>query len=181
MGQNQNAAYAGQIFDSTTQKWVPLCDKVAEIEAAAIPQSGDVVHTLSLHDGRARAASTSDAFNFSTGSKPTALIFLPSLEQLGYLSKDYELKAVAQANIRTNTPPQDASIALFDADGNMVDGSQTSGTLSAAATTDNVIVSAAVAVAGGAGYAVDARMNTAGDPENITLLSSNIILQVVKK
>ena len=181
MANNQSAAYAGQIFDPNTQKWMPLCDKVAALEAAAIPGSQQVVHTLALHDGRVRAANVSDKFTFGPGTEPTALIFLPTLASLGYSSDDYELKAIAQANLRTNTPPRDASIALFDANGNQVDGSQATGSLSAAATTDNVILTSAVSVTGGNGYAIDARLNVAGDPENVVLQSSTLILQVIKK
>ena len=181
MGKNQSAAYAGQIFDTATLKWVPLCDKVAEIEKVAIPSSGDVVHTITLQEGRASAANTTDKFTFGPGSEPANLIFVPSLNSLGFSPDTYELKAIVQANVRTNAPPQDASIALFDSAGNQVDGSQVSGTLSAVANTDNVITSNAVNVSGGLGYAVNARLITAGTTENVVLQSATLIVQVLKK
>ena len=94
-----NTAYHEQIFDESTQKWIPLHDKVSQIEAEVVPDTGDIVSSTMLLMYYHPALSTvpspgTDWFSDNAGIAGLRLIEMPSLASLGFDTHDgYSLRA----------------------------------------------------------------------------------------
>ena len=176
----QSGAYEGiVILEDGTQKG--LAQYVKELNNTIAPSKDAVVNALHINEGSASSAQALDTFLFSGGTPPAKVLFVPTLESLGYASADYKMQAVLIANVRTNNPNAPAQLRLVDAAGEAVSGSTVDATITND-TVDQVVTSAAVDITPGTAYAIDIRLITAdGGTTTVTLQSKNLLVQVVKK
>lgn len=176
----QSGAYESVVsLEDGSQK--TLAEYVKELNNAVVPAKDAVVNALHINEGSASAAQALATFLFSAGSPPAKVLFVPTLESLGYASADYKLQAVLIANVRTNNPDAPAQLRLVDAAGEAVAGSTVDATITND-TADQVVTSPAVDITPGTAYAIDIRLITAdGGTTTVTLQSKNLLVQVVKK
>ena len=175
----QSGAYEGVVtLQDGSQK--TLAEYVKEFNNSVVPAKDAVADALHINEGSASAAQGLATFLFSAGSPPAKVLFVPTLESLGYASADYKMQAILIANVRTNTAPTPAQLRLVDAAGDAVAGSTVDATITST-TVDQVVTSAAVDITPGTAYAIDIRLITAGGGKDVTLQSKNLLVQVVKK
>lgn len=158
-----------------------LSQYVKDFNNAVVPAKDAIVGALHINEGSASAAQALSTFLFSTGSPPAKVLFVPTLESLGYSASTHKLQALFIANVRTNNPNAPAQLRLVSAAGDAVAGSTVDATITSAAV-DQVVISAAVDITPGTAYAIDIRLITAdGGTTTVTLHSKNLLVQVVKK
>ena len=176
----QTGAYEGVVtLADGSQK--TLAEYVKELNNTIVPAKDAVVNALHINEGSASASQALATFLYSGGTPPAKVLFVPTLESLGYASADYKMQAVVIANVRTNNPNAPAELRLVDAAGDAVSGSTVAATITND-TVDQVVTSAAVDITPGTAYAIDIRLITAdGGTTTVTLQSKNLLVQVVKK
>ena len=176
----QTGAYeAVVILADGTQK--ALSEFVMELNNSVAPAKDAIVNALHINEGSASASQALATFLYSGGTPPAKVLFVPTLESLGYDPAGYKMQAIMIANVRTNNPNAPAELRLVDAAGDSVSGSTVAATITND-TVDQVVTSAAVDITPGTAYAIDIRLITAdGGTHTVTLQSKNLLVQVVKK
>ena len=176
----QTGAYeAVVILEDGTQK--ALSEFVMELNNSVAPAKDAIVNALHINEGSASASQALATFLYSGGTPPAKVLFVPTLESLGYDPAGYKMQAIVIANVRTNNPNAPAELRLVDAAGDAVSGSTVAATITND-TVDQVVTSAAVDITPGTAYAIDIRLITAdGGTHTVTLQSKNLLVQVVKK
>ena len=176
----QTGAYeAVVILADGTQK--ALSEYVKELNNSVAPAKDAIVNALHINEGSASASQALATFLYSGGTPPAKVLFVPTLESLGYDPAGYKMQAIMIANVRTNNPNAPAELRLVDAAGDSVSGSTVAATITND-TVDQVVTSAAVDITPGTAYAIDIRLITAdGGTHTVTLQSKNLLVQVVKK
>lgn len=119
---------------------------------------------------------SSDEFLYGPTSPPERLLFVPSLEDLGYSAATHKLQAVIFGNFRQNSDPGNVEFRLVNAAGAGVPGSTATGLVTEDGQ-DEVLKSAAFDILPEAGYQVDFK---SVDGENIDLYSRLLFIRVVK-
>ena len=108
------------------------------------------------------------------------MLFVPTLEALGYDPASHKLQAIMIANVRTKNPDAAVQLRVVNAAGEAVSGSTVDATITND-TTDQVVTSQAFDITPGQAYAIDVRLITAdGGTTDVTLQSKNLLVQVIK-
>lgn len=149
-----------------------------EMNDEIVPAEDAVVGSFYVSEPSASSAVSSDSFAYNAGNPPSRVLYVPSLEELGYSPDDYKLDAIMIANVRASAPPEGAQLRLVDADGEAVAGSTTDATATND-TTDQVVLSEAFDITPGKGYTIDIRKTAAG-VSTVTLQSKNLLVRIVK-
>lgn len=169
------------IVQLTDGKKQGLVDYVKSLAGETVGNVGDVVDAIHISDSVASSAVTAATFAFSKASPPAKVLHFPTLEELGFDSADYEMKALLIANCRTNNPDKDVQLRVVNSAGEEVTGSVQDATLNND-TADQIVKTATpFSVTPGGAYAIDIRLITAGGGDNAVLQSKSFLVQIVKK
>ena len=162
-------------------KVIGLVDYVKALTSATTGNSGDVVDVVHISDSVGSAAVTVDTYAFSEVQPPTKVLHVPTLEELGFDTDNYEMKAILVVNARTNNPDKAVRVRLVQASGKEVAASEVTATLTSSS--QDVIVKSpdAFAITPGQSYAHDIRLVTASGTDNAVMQSKSLLIQVLKK
>lgn len=142
------------------------------------PGQGETVGYFTISNPVADAPKDSDEFNYSPSSPPARILFVPTLEDLGYSAQTHKLQGIIFANLRSDDPDTDVQIRAVDQSGNLVAGSLATGTVTLS-DRDDVVRSAAFDIAQNAGYAIDMRL-VVDEAANVTLFNKMLFVRAVK-
>lgn len=116
-------------------------------------------------------------FLYSNVSRPTDLLRVPTLEELGFSGSGYEIKVMAVGYLRTPAPDVPVEVKLVDHLGADVAGSLAAGSV-ISNVFDSPVKTNKVTVAGGSFLSFDFHRTSGAD--DIILFNQTLLIQVVK-
>lgn len=149
-----------------------------ELISELAPAQGETVGYFTVSNQLADEPKDSDEFNFSPSALPERLMFLPTLDDLGYSSTTHKLQAVIFAHLRSDSAPTEVQVRCVTSSGNLVAGSTATGTVNQE-TQDDVVKSAPFDIEPNAGYAIDFRL-VVNEAAEVTLYQKMLFIRVVK-
>lgn len=162
-----------QLAGSTKQR------RLVEVLNEIAPASGAVVDHFNVTNNLADVAKDDNTYSFSESSKPSRLLWVPTLEEMGYSDDTHKVQIIGIAHLRSVTPPTDVEIRLVDKNGVLVTGSVATGEVTTSAS-DSILKTPAVDVPDGAGYTIDMKV-TDSSPVDVTLNNRALLVRIVKK